>query len=111
MFESRYLPIDIGSYPWELCEDTENVHPWWIWGYWISPLSYAQNAITVNEFLAPRWDKPYSNTTTLGREILSTRGVFERGYWYWLGVGALFAYSILFNLLFCFFIKVLNRKF
>lgn len=57
MFKSRYLPIDIGSYPWELCEDTENVHPWWIWGYWISPLSYAQNAITVNEFLAPRWDK------------------------------------------------------
>jgi hypothetical protein len=56
-FKSRYLPIDIGSYPWELCEDTENVHPWWIWGYWISPLSYAQNAITVNEFLAPRWDK------------------------------------------------------
>jgi ABC-type multidrug transport system permease subunit len=34
----------------------KNVHPWWIWGYWLSPLSYAQNAITVNEFLAPRWD-------------------------------------------------------
>jgi ABC-type multidrug transport system permease subunit len=33
----------------------QDIHPWWIWGYWISPLSYAQNAIAVNEFLAPRW--------------------------------------------------------
>lgn len=36
---------------------SESIHPWWIWGYWISPLSYAQNAIAVNEFLAPRWRK------------------------------------------------------
>ncbi|MCO5579434.1 hypothetical protein L7F22_033289 [Adiantum nelumboides] len=28
---------------------------WWIWGYWISPLEYAETAATVNEFLAPRW--------------------------------------------------------
>lgn len=35
----------------------ENIHPWWIWGFWISPLSYAQNAIAVNEFLADRWNK------------------------------------------------------
>lgn len=31
------------------------IKPWWIWGYWVSPLSYAQSAITVNEFFAPRW--------------------------------------------------------
>lgn len=36
---------------------SESIHPWWIWGYWLSPLSYAQNAIAVNEFLAPRWKK------------------------------------------------------
>ena len=28
-----------------------------IWGYWISPLTYAQNAIAANEFLADRWNK------------------------------------------------------
>jgi hypothetical protein len=83
----------------------KNIHPWWIWGYWISPLSYAQNAISVNEFLAPRWDKG-----GLGLEVLSSRGIFEKSYWYWIGVGTLFGYSILFNLLFCFFLKVLDRK-
>lgn len=30
---------------------------WWRWAYWISPLSYAFNAITVNELFAPRWMK------------------------------------------------------
>ncbi|KAK6153661.1 hypothetical protein DH2020_013300 [Rehmannia glutinosa] len=28
---------------------------WWGWGYWVSPLTYAYNAIAVNEMLAPRW--------------------------------------------------------
>lgn len=28
---------------------------WWVWGYWISPLTYAFNAISVNEMFAPRW--------------------------------------------------------
>jgi uncharacterized membrane protein YbhN (UPF0104 family) len=31
------------------------IKKWWIWGYWISPLNYAQQAISVNEMLAPRW--------------------------------------------------------
>jgi hypothetical protein len=46
----------------------------------------------------------------LGLEVLSSRGIFEKSYWYWIGVGTLFGYSILFNLLFCFFLKVLDRK-
>lgn len=33
----------------------QKIKSWWIWGYWGSPLAYAENAITVNEFLAPRW--------------------------------------------------------
>uniref|UniRef100_A0A453E9W2 ABC transporter domain-containing protein n=1 Tax=Aegilops tauschii subsp. strangulata TaxID=200361 RepID=A0A453E9W2_AEGTS len=28
----------------------ESIPVWWIWGYWISPMMYAQNAISVNEF-------------------------------------------------------------
>jgi ABC-type multidrug transport system permease subunit len=31
------------------------IKKWWIWGYWISPLTYAEQAISVNEMLAPRW--------------------------------------------------------
>jgi ABC-type multidrug transport system permease subunit len=34
-----------------------NVKKWWIWGYWISPLSYAQNAISTNEFLGKSWSQ------------------------------------------------------
>ncbi|KAL2608805.1 hypothetical protein R1flu_027378 [Riccia fluitans] len=80
-----------------------SIKPWWIWGYWISPLSYAQNAADVNEFLAPQWQKPFvlnNSTTTLGVAFLKTAGVFPRGYWFWLGVGVNFAYAILFNFLF-----------
>lgn len=32
-----------------------DVKSWWLWGYWISPLMYGQNAITVNEFLGKSW--------------------------------------------------------
>jgi hypothetical protein len=33
----------------------DNVKPWWIWGYWVSPLMYVQNAASVNEFLGHSW--------------------------------------------------------
>jgi hypothetical protein len=35
----------------------DNIKAWWIWGYWCSPLMYAQNAIAVNEFLGHTWRK------------------------------------------------------
>lgn len=34
---------------------SDNIKKWWIWGYWISPLMYGQNAIAVNEFLGHSW--------------------------------------------------------
>ena len=93
--------------------DRKNIHPWWIWGFWISPLAYAQNAVAVNEFLAERWNKPpsvgpYGDVSTLGQQVLLSRGFFANGYWYWLGVGVLFGYIVLFNLLYCLFLKTLN---
>nr|CAB3492357.1 unnamed protein product [Digitaria exilis] len=33
----------------------DDIKPWWIWGYWASPMMYSQNAISINEFLASRW--------------------------------------------------------
>ncbi|OQU78700.1 hypothetical protein SORBI_3008G033700 [Sorghum bicolor] len=30
---------------------------WLKWGFWLSPLSYAEIGLTKNEFLAPRWTK------------------------------------------------------
>eukprot|EP00850_Spirogloea_muscicola_P013086 SM000087S23368 [mRNA] locus=s87:336767:345436:+ [translate_table: standard] len=75
-----------------------NIHPWVIWGYWISPLTYGQNAIAVNEFLAKRWDKVVDNSgQTLGYEILHNRGLHTADWWFWVGFVVLLAYSVIFN--------------
>jgi hypothetical protein len=87
---------------------TDDIKGWWIWGYWISPLMYAQNAISVNEFLGHKWNKPtlssngslLSNDNTLGVYILKSSGIFPHRYWYWLGVAVLLGYTVFFN--FCF---------
>ncbi|CAM6091398.1 unnamed protein product [Calypogeia fissa] len=86
------------------------IHPWWIWGYWSSPLTYGQTSISINEFLAPRWREVSvldANVTT-GENVLLTRGFFIDAYWYWIGVGALFAYAILFNVLFTLCLRYLD---
>jgi len=35
----------------------DNIKPWLKWGYYVSPMSYGQNALVVNEFLDERWSK------------------------------------------------------
>ncbi|GAB2293594.1 transcription factor [Dionaea muscipula] len=78
-----------------------SVHKWWIWGYWSSPLMYAQNAISVNEFLGHSWSKiPPGSNETAGVTVLNLRGIFPHAYWYWLGAGALLGYIFLFNILY-----------
>ncbi|EFJ27083.1 ATP-binding cassette transporter [Selaginella moellendorffii] len=80
----------------------EDVEPWWIWGYWSSPMMYAQNALAVNEFSASRWQilENANQTTTVGNQVLESRGLFPNKNWYWLGTGAQLAYAILFNVVF-----------
>ncbi|XP_058112108.1 pleiotropic drug resistance protein TUR2-like [Magnolia sinica] len=79
----------------------KDVKKWWIWGYWSSPLMYAQNAIATNEFLGHSWKHVVSGSTEmLGIQILESRGIFPESKWYWIGAGALFGYTLLFNGLF-----------
>nr|XP_034594035.1 ABC transporter G family member 35 isoform X1 [Setaria viridis] len=81
----------------------DKVKKWWIWGYWISPLMYAQNAISVNEMLGHSWDKIMNSSVsneTLGVQSLKSRGVFPEAKWYWIGLGALLGFVMLFNCLF-----------
>ncbi|XP_057873160.2 pleiotropic drug resistance protein 1 isoform X2 [Cryptomeria japonica] len=80
----------------------DDIKSWWIWGYWTSPLSYAQNAIAVNEFLGKRWGEPVGHglNRTLGELLLTSRGMFPHDWWYWIGTGAVLGYSILFNVLY-----------
>uniref|UniRef100_A0A0E0BY04 ABC transporter domain-containing protein n=1 Tax=Oryza meridionalis TaxID=40149 RepID=A0A0E0BY04_9ORYZ len=87
----------------------ESIPAWWIWGYWISPMMYAQNAISVNEFLGHSWSQQFANQNiTLGEAILTGYGLFKEKYWFWIGVGALFGYAIVLNFLFTLFLTLLN---
>lgn len=88
----------------------ENVQKWWYWGYWVSPLMYGQNAISVNEFLGKSWrDVPHSNSSEpLGVLILKSRGIFPQADWYWIGAGALIGYIFVFNFLFTLALQYLN---
>ncbi|XP_050231595.1 pleiotropic drug resistance protein 1-like [Mercurialis annua] len=79
----------------------DDIKKWWIWGYWISPLMYAQNAIVANEFHGNSWSNVLPNSNqTLGIQVLKSRGFFTDPYWYWIGVGALAGFTLLYN--FCF---------
>ncbi|KAK4739440.1 hypothetical protein R3W88_003137 [Solanum pinnatisectum] len=71
---------------------------WLKWGFWISPLTYGEIGLSVNEFLAPRWQKTFSTNTTIGNEVLESRGLNFDGYLYWISVCALFGFTILFNI-------------
>ncbi|KAI3678493.1 hypothetical protein L6452_37788 [Arctium lappa] len=99
----------------------EMIKPWWIWGFWLSPLSYAQSAIAVNEFTATRWNKwcnKDSNTTTLqkltgtnttvGYSVLHFHSLPTDDNWYWLGVGVLLLYALVFNIIVTLTLAYLN---
>ncbi|GAB2223581.1 hypothetical protein Droror1_Dr00017722, partial [Drosera rotundifolia] len=48
------------------------VKKWWIWGYWSSPIMYAQNAIAVNELLGNSWSKHMGSIKPCSQTILKT---------------------------------------
>ncbi|XP_059635000.1 ABC transporter G family member 32 [Cornus florida] len=87
-----------------------SIPKWWIWGFWVSPLMYAQNAASVNEFLGHSWNKRAGNNTnlSLGEALMKERSLFPQSYWYWIGLGALLGYTVLFNILFTFCLTYLN---
>ncbi|KAG4972536.1 hypothetical protein JHK85_038957 [Glycine max] len=82
---------------------------WWIWGYWISPLTYGFNAFTVNELFAPRWSNLSSDgRTPIGIATLNNFDVFTEKRWYWIGAATLLGFIILYNVLFTFALMYLN---
>ncbi|KAK4761107.1 hypothetical protein SAY87_006000 [Trapa incisa] len=88
----------------------DQIPNWWIWGYWVSPMQYGFNALSVNEMFAPRWmNKNASDgTTKLGLAIMKNFDVHPHKYWYWIGVAALLGFAVLFNVLFTFALMYLN---
>ncbi|XP_027104789.1 pleiotropic drug resistance protein 2 [Coffea arabica] len=90
----------------------DDIKPWMIWGYYVSPMSYGQNAIVINEFLDKRWSTPYHGTDvlepTVGKVLLKSRGMYTTESMYWICVIALFAFSLLFNVCFILALTYLN---
>lgn len=54
---------------------------------------------------------PPNSTESLGVTVLKSRGIFPEAQWYWIGVGALIGYTLLFNFLFTLALKYLNREY
>ncbi|PIA60791.1 hypothetical protein AQUCO_00300364v1 [Aquilegia coerulea] len=71
---------------------------WLRWGFWVSPLTYGEIALTTTEFLAPRWGTMVSANTSIGAQTLESRGLRFSDYYYWISLGALFGFTILFNI-------------
>ncbi|KAL8533265.1 hypothetical protein ACS0TY_009596 [Phlomoides rotata] len=82
----------------------DDLQPWMKWAYYLSPMSYGQNAIVIVEFLDPRWNLKNVDLrfagSSVGRELLKARGMFTEEHWYWICVLALFGFSLFFNLCF-----------
>ncbi|XP_031274859.1 pleiotropic drug resistance protein 3-like [Pistacia vera] len=70
---------------------------WLKWGFWVSPLTYGEIGLSVNEFLAPRWQKMLSTNVTIRKEILDSHGLNYEGYHFWISLGALIGFALLFN--------------
>ncbi|VAI80283.1 unnamed protein product [Triticum turgidum subsp. durum] len=81
---------------------------WLKWVFWVSPLSYAEIGLTGNEFLAPRWSEITISGIALGRRILMDRGLDFPSYFYWISIGALLGFTLLFNVGFAIFLTIKN---
>lgn len=90
----------------------DDIEPWMIWGYYASPMMYGQNAIAINEFLDKRWSAPNLDPRipepTVGKALLKARSMFTEDYWYWICIGALLGFSLLFNICFIIALTFLN---
>ncbi|KAK2970232.1 hypothetical protein RJ640_021668 [Escallonia rubra] len=103
---------------------------WLEWGFWLSPLAYAEIGVSVNEFLAPRWQKLASpnatkglltdhssyqqklssSSATVGQQVLINLGLNYGGYYYWISIGALVGFWMVFNIGFTCALSYLKRR-
>ncbi|KAM7274864.1 hypothetical protein ACFE04_016730 [Oxalis oulophora] len=83
--------------------------PGWLkWGFWLSPVAYAEIAASVNEFLAPRWQKISSLNVTTGDEVLNQYDLNYSQNFYWISIGALVGFWLIFNFGFTFALSFLK---
>ncbi|KAI9109270.1 hypothetical protein K1719_019893 [Acacia pycnantha] len=70
---------------------------WLRWGFWLSPMTYGEIGLTINEFLAPRWQKIQEGGISIGKQVLTSRGLDFNANFYWLSIGALIGFTVLFD--------------
>ncbi|KAJ8767837.1 hypothetical protein K2173_020777 [Erythroxylum novogranatense] len=78
----------------------DDMEPWITWASYISPLTYGQNAISINEFLDERWGDPAGGEFSIGMILLKERGLFHEQFWYWGSIGILLGFSVFFSISF-----------
>ncbi|KAG1677137.1 hypothetical protein FOA52_000943 [Chlamydomonas sp. UWO 241] len=73
------------------------IPPWWIWAYWMSPYSWAVRAMVVNEMTSPDWSEPAPRdpSLTMGQFSLNIFSFQPEYYWVWAGVAFLFGVAAL----------------
>ncbi|WOH13107.1 hypothetical protein DCAR_0832616 [Daucus carota subsp. sativus] len=76
----------------------QSIPVWLRWGFWLSPVSYAEIGLSLNEFQSPRWGKVTSGNLTIGEQVLSKSGLNFKSYYYWISVGILFGFTLVFNI-------------
>ncbi|XP_027349251.1 ABC transporter G family member 39-like [Abrus precatorius] len=90
----------------------DDIESWIRWAYYVSPMTYGQNAIVINEFLDGRWSKPNTDprhdAPTVGKLLLKSRSFYSEDYWFWICIGALFGFALVFNLMFIAALTYLN---
>ncbi|KAJ8497521.1 hypothetical protein OPV22_008073 [Ensete ventricosum] len=60
----------------------DDIQPWLVWAYWLSPMTYGQNAVAINEFLDQRWNMQMKKTGMKEDRLQLLRdvsGVFRPG--------------------------------
>ncbi|GMI97568.1 polar auxin transport inhibitor sensitive 1, PLEIOTROPIC DRUG RESISTANCE 9 [Hibiscus trionum] len=71
---------------------------WLRWGFWVSPLTYATIGLSGNEFHAPRWQRVLAMNSTIGQETLRGHGFYFEEYFFWISIGVLLGFALLWNL-------------
>jgi len=74
---------------------------WWIWMYWISPMSWNLRSLVINELMSKDWRKSSAEfggppDMGLGEFALRYRGFNTEWKWVWIGIGVEFGISLLF---------------
>ena len=57
-----------------LCAAAEDIKPWWIWFYWINPLTYAQQGVLEISLLRPSYCTALMSLDSAG-ELKAMRGL------------------------------------